>query len=308
MPREPDGASDDVGDNGAMALVAGIDSSTQSTKVEVRDADTGELVATRPAPHPHTSRRAANRTRGVVGGVRGRLAQAGAPRSPRSRSPASSTAWSCSTTRARSCGRRSSGTTPSPRPTPAGSSSSSGARPRGPTRCGSVPVAALHDHQARRGCTAREPDAWAPARARLPAPRLAHAASSRVDSSTDRGDASGTGYWSPGDGRVSARPARDRRRRARLDRRRADGARARATPPGDVGAGAVVGRGHGRQHGRRRSASGSVPATSPCRSGRRAPCTPSAKRRPPTRPAPWPASPTRPAATCRSSARSTRRR
>ncbi len=38
-----------------MALVAGVDSSTQSTKVEVRDADTGALVASGRAGHPHTS-------------------------------------------------------------------------------------------------------------------------------------------------------------------------------------------------------------------------------------------------------------
>lgn len=38
-----------------MALVAGVDSSTQSTKVEVRDADSGELVASARAPHPPTS-------------------------------------------------------------------------------------------------------------------------------------------------------------------------------------------------------------------------------------------------------------
>lgn len=35
-----------------MGLVAGIDSSTQSTKVEVRDAASGEIVATGSAPHP----------------------------------------------------------------------------------------------------------------------------------------------------------------------------------------------------------------------------------------------------------------
>lgn len=37
-----------------MTLVAGVDSSTQSTKVEIRDAATGELVATGRAPHPPT--------------------------------------------------------------------------------------------------------------------------------------------------------------------------------------------------------------------------------------------------------------
>ena len=43
-----------------MPLVIGVDSSTQSTKVEVRDADDGHLVATGRAPHPatsHTARR-----------------------------------------------------------------------------------------------------------------------------------------------------------------------------------------------------------------------------------------------------------
>ncbi|HEX5097395.1 MAG TPA: xylulokinase [Acidimicrobiia bacterium] len=38
-----------------MPLVLGVDSSTQSTKVEVRDADTGALIAEGRAPHPPTS-------------------------------------------------------------------------------------------------------------------------------------------------------------------------------------------------------------------------------------------------------------
>jgi xylulokinase len=37
-----------------MGLVAGVDSSTQSTKVEVRDLDSGEVVARGSAPHPET--------------------------------------------------------------------------------------------------------------------------------------------------------------------------------------------------------------------------------------------------------------
>ncbi len=36
-------------------LVAGVDSSTQSTKVEIRDLDSGEVVARGSAPHPHTT-------------------------------------------------------------------------------------------------------------------------------------------------------------------------------------------------------------------------------------------------------------
>ncbi|MFM8965707.1 MAG: FGGY family carbohydrate kinase, partial [Actinomycetota bacterium] len=35
-----------------MPLVAGVDSSTQSVKVVIRDADSGELVAQSSAPHP----------------------------------------------------------------------------------------------------------------------------------------------------------------------------------------------------------------------------------------------------------------
>ncbi len=38
-----------------MALVAGVDSSTSACKVEVRDADSGELVASGRAPHPATT-------------------------------------------------------------------------------------------------------------------------------------------------------------------------------------------------------------------------------------------------------------
>src|SRR5689334_2045147 len=38
-----------------MPLVAGVDSSTSSCKVEVRDADTGALVASGRAPHPPTT-------------------------------------------------------------------------------------------------------------------------------------------------------------------------------------------------------------------------------------------------------------
>src|SRR6266513_5287492 len=38
-----------------MPLVAGVDSSTSATKVEVRDADTGVLVESGRAPHPSAS-------------------------------------------------------------------------------------------------------------------------------------------------------------------------------------------------------------------------------------------------------------
>ena len=38
-----------------MALVIGVDSSTQSTKLEARDAATGRLAAASRAPHPPVS-------------------------------------------------------------------------------------------------------------------------------------------------------------------------------------------------------------------------------------------------------------
>src|SRR5262249_62184842 len=38
-----------------VPLVTGVDSSTQSTKVEVRDAESGQLVGQGRAPHPATS-------------------------------------------------------------------------------------------------------------------------------------------------------------------------------------------------------------------------------------------------------------
>ncbi|MBK5287587.1 MAG: xylulose kinase, partial [Acidimicrobiia bacterium] len=38
-----------------MPVVRGIDSSTQSTKVEIRDVETGELVGSGRAPHPSTT-------------------------------------------------------------------------------------------------------------------------------------------------------------------------------------------------------------------------------------------------------------
>lgn len=38
-----------------MTLVAGVDSSTQSTKVEIRDLDSGAVIARSSAPHPPTT-------------------------------------------------------------------------------------------------------------------------------------------------------------------------------------------------------------------------------------------------------------
>ena len=75
----------------------GVDSSTQSTKVEVRDADAGALVASGRAAHPAVAaaaQRAARRTRGGTRSVGGGRRPARRDGRRRSRSPASSTAWS----------------------------------------------------------------------------------------------------------------------------------------------------------------------------------------------------------------------
>ena len=102
----------------------------------------------------------------------------------------------------------------------------------------------------------------------------------RRRATTDRGDASGTGYWSPADGdyradllRLALRP-----RASRVPR-----VAAPAEPVGRDGRrGAVLGPGHRRQHGRRARARRSSRATWSSRSARAAPPSRSPRRRPRT--------------------------
>ena len=91
--------------------------------------------------------------------------------------------------------------------------------------CGLVPVASftitklswLHR---------REPEAWQRlASVLLPHDWLTLQMTGRMV--TDRGDASGTGYWSAASGRLPLRPVGDRRRRARLAGDGPGGARTR---------------------------------------------------------------------------------
>ena len=186
-----------------MPLVAGVDSSTQSCKVVVRDAETGALVRS-------GSRGAPRRDRGGPGGVVGRAAggdRAGGRHRRcrrRSRSPASSTAWCACRRPARWCGPRCCGTTPGRPPPRSTSSPSWAARRRGRTRSGSVPVASftvtklrwLADPRAgprgadRRGAACRT----------TTSPGGCAATATWTTLTTDRGDASGTGYWSPATG------------------------------------------------------------------------------------------------------------
>ncbi|MFD0581717.1 hypothetical protein [Dactylosporangium darangshiense] len=115
---------------------------------------------------------------------------------------------------------------------------------------------------------------------------------------TDRGDASGTGYWSPATG--STAPTSSGWRSAATSRcpgspgRPRSSARPRAARCSPPAPGTTW---------RRRSASACAPATSWCRWAPPAPCSACARRRWPTAAVPSPDSPTRAAGTCRWSAR-----
>ena len=188
-----------------MPLVAGVDSSTQSTKVEIRDAETGALVGSGHAPHP---------------AVRPPTSE----QEPAAWWAAFESAWSCATAEV--------GAAPVEAISVAGQQHGmvvldsegevirpaklwndtttapdadwlAGQLPGGAAgwaqACGSVPTAAftiaklswLHRS---------EPEHWARlARVCLPHDWLTLQLSGAFV--TDRGDASGTGYWSPHDGR-----------------------------------------------------------------------------------------------------------
>ena len=221
-----------VADELACRSSLGVDSSTQSTKVEVRDADSGRLVGHGWAPHPPTSPPRSEQDPEIWWRGARHRARRGRPR--RRRRGVSVAAQQHGLVvarrgRTRCCARRSSGTTPSRPPTRAGCSvSSPAARRAGPTRAARSRSPRSRSRSSR-GCTA-------PSRR---CSRGSPACCSRTTGSrwrltgelgTDRGDASGTGYWSPADRRVPARPARDRRRATSTGRprcRRSSGPRPR---------------------------------------------------------------------------------
>ena len=93
-----------------MPLVAGVDSSTQSCKVVIRDAATGALVRSGRAAHPDGTE--VDPQHGGARCSRRSPTPADSTTSRRSRSAGSSTAWSCSTPRAGSSATPCSGTTP----------------------------------------------------------------------------------------------------------------------------------------------------------------------------------------------------
>ena len=298
-----------------MPLVLGVDSSTQSTKVEVRDADTGELVALGRAPHPPTTPpRSEQDPEAWWDALHAAVAHAGVDgarrRRGRGRRPAARHGRA-RRRRRRRASRPSSGTTPSRRPTRGWlvDQLATAARPRGPTRAARCRSPRSRSRSCR-GCTAREPDAWARvARVCLPHDWLTWKLAGEFV--TDRGDASGTGYFSAArdeyrldllaivDARRrlgDAAPARARAGRARRARR-ARSARARSSAPG-TGDNMAAALALGLRPGRRRDLARHV--------GHRLHGERHADRRPDRRGRR--ASPTRPAASSRSCARSTRRR
>src|SRR3954447_11363007 len=183
-----------------MPLVAGVDLSTQSTKVEVRDADTGVVVATGRAPHPavHPPR---------------------SEQEPAAWWAAFEQAWSAAgapAVDAVSVGGQQHGMVVLDaagavvRPAKLWNDTESapdagwllkqlpdGARGWAEA-CGTVPVAAITITKLS-WLHRREPESWARlARVLLPHDWLTHRLTGAF--TTDRGDASGTGYWSPAAG------------------------------------------------------------------------------------------------------------
>ena len=181
-----------------MPLVAGVDSSTQSTKVEVRDADTGALVAQGRAPHPPVSPPRSEQDPATWwAAFEAAFAQAGAP---------TVAAISVAGQQHGMVALDAHGAVLRPAKLWNDTESAPDAgwllRQRPPEvwaeACGSVPVASftitklswLHRS---------EPDVWARlAHVLLPHDWLTYRLTGRMV--TDRGDASGTGYWSPATG------------------------------------------------------------------------------------------------------------
>ena len=205
-------------------------------------------------------------------------------------------------------GRRSSGTTPSRRPTRGWLIEQLAAR-RG---VGRGRAARCRSPRSRspscRGCTAREPDAWARvARVLLPHDWLTWRLTGEFV--TDRGDASGTGYWSP-----AATSTRSTCSRSSTPTSTGPRGCPRVLGPPSAGTTSAFGRDAVVAPGTGDNMAAALGARA--RAGRRRDLARHVghrvrgerRRRPPTRPARSPASPTRPAASSRSCARSTRPR
>ena len=232
-----------------MVLVAGVDSSTSATKVEVRDLDDGGVVARGSRPHTPTQPPRSEQDPQVWwAAFEGAWSDAGAPevaaiavagqqhgmvaldRERRVIRPAK--LWNDTESAADAAWLI---------------DQLDGGGGSWAAACGSVPVASftitklswLHR---------KEPESWDRlAHVVLPHDWLTYRLTGRL--ATDRGDASGTGYWSPAAGSYRDDLLAHRRRGARLVDGRARGPRS-ARPGRHVGGSDRRAR-HGRQHGGR---------------------------------------------------------
>jgi len=282
-----------------VTLVAGIDSSTQSCKVVVRDAATGALVRHGRAAHPDgtevdprawvTALHQATQQAGGLGDVAAVsvggqqhgmvcLDEAGHVVRP-------ALLWN--DTRSAQAA--------------ADLVEELGGPARWAQAVGSVPLAAFTVSKLR-WLAEHEPDNAARTEAVcLPHDWLTWQLTGSADLGalvTDRGDASGTGYWSPATGQY-----RPDLLRAALGR---DAAVPRVLGPAEAAgstlAGCLLGPGTG-DNAPPRSASAPAAATSSCPSAPPGWSRPSPTSQPPTRVGWWPASPTPPDASCRWCAR-----
>lgn len=187
-----------------MPLVLGVDSSTQSTKVEVRDADTGAVVAEGRAPHPPTAPPRSEQDPQAWWEALGRaVAAAGDHADLRAVAAVAVAAQQHGLVVLDARGEV-------VRPAKLWNDTESAAdaawligRLGGPDAwaeaCGTVPVAALTITKLS-WLHRSEPDAWARlARVCLPHDWLTYRLTG--EHVTDRGDASGTGWFSPAEGR-----------------------------------------------------------------------------------------------------------
>ena len=185
-----------------MPLVLGVDSSTQSTKLELRDADDGRLVAAGRAPHPTTVPPRSEQDPGAWWEAL-REAFASLPRV--SIAAVAVAAQQMGLVALDDAGRVI-------RPAKLWNDTESAPHSRrlidalGPAAwaraCGSVPVPSFTITKLA-WLKEREPSSWARlARALVPHDWLTWRLGGRFV--TDRGDASGTGWWSPAEGRYRA--------------------------------------------------------------------------------------------------------
>jgi xylulokinase len=185
-----------------MPLVAGVDSSTSACKIEVRDADTGELVASGRAPHPTTTPpRSEQDPRAWAAAFEAAWAQAGAdgPNRPAAVAIAAQQ-HGLVVADARGEPLRAAKLWNDTESAPdAGDLVAELGADAWAAACGSVPVASFTITKLRwlRRC---EPEVLGAAgRIQLPHDWLTARLTGR--STTDRGDASGTGWWSPAENR-----------------------------------------------------------------------------------------------------------